>query len=153
MATLFSQKSIDIIKTCHPDIQTVIFDIGSRMNCTPLEGIRTLEKQKDYFARGVSRTMDSKHLAQSDGFSHAIDIVPYPIIWPSERKASASSLELSTWITDHWKDMSRLYYFSGMVLECAYKNGIKLRHGGDWDGDLDLKDQSFYDLPHFELIE
>ena len=31
--------------------------------------------------------------------------------------------------------------------------GIKIRYGGDWNGNFDLKDQNFYDGVHFELIE
>lgn len=30
--------------------------------------------------------------------------------------------------------------------------GVKIRWGGDWDLDTDLKDNTFDDLPHFELI-
>jgi len=29
--------------------------------------------------------------------------------------------------------------------------GIRLRWGGDWDGDTELDDNKFDDLPHFEL--
>jgi peptidoglycan LD-endopeptidase CwlK len=31
--------------------------------------------------------------------------------------------------------------------------GIEIRWGGDWDGDGDLSDHKFNDLPHFELID
>jgi peptidoglycan L-alanyl-D-glutamate endopeptidase CwlK len=34
----------------------------------------------------------------------------------------------------------------------AAKMGIKIRWGGDWDRDEELHDQTFFDLPHFELI-
>ncbi len=32
------------------------------------------------------------------------------------------------------------------------KKGIKIRWEGDWNGNYDLKDQNFYDLPHFEAV-
>jgi hypothetical protein len=31
--------------------------------------------------------------------------------------------------------------------------GIESRMGADWDGDFDTKDQTFHDLPHFELVK
>ena len=42
--------------------------------------------------------------------------------------------------------------FIGIVNERAKQLGIKLRCGGDWDGDTETTDQKFHDLPHFELI-
>ena len=30
---------------------------------------------------------------------------------------------------------------------------IKIRWGGDWDSDNIMKDQTFNDLPHFEIID
>ncbi|KKK62676.1 hypothetical protein LCGC14_3001930, partial [marine sediment metagenome] len=42
--------------------------------------------------------------------------------------------------------------FSGVVLSFAESMGIKLRWGGNWDGDdIILIDQRFDDLPHYEL--
>ena len=29
--------------------------------------------------------------------------------------------------------------------------GLKIRWGGDWDNDTEVKDTGFKDLPHFEL--
>ena len=51
-----------------------------------------------------------------------------------------------------WNDAKFFCLFAGVVLSTASQLGIKIRWGGDWDGDFDLKDQSFIDLPHFELI-
>jgi hypothetical protein len=31
--------------------------------------------------------------------------------------------------------------------------GINIRCGVDWNGNIDLKDQNFYDLPHYEIME
>lgn len=48
------------------------------------ETARTLEQQRNYVKRGVSRTMKSKHLSQADGFAHAVDLVPYidgKLVW------------------------------------------------------------------------
>ena len=36
-------------------------------------------------------------------------------------------------------------------MSVANRLGLKVRWGGDWDGDFEFKDQNFHDLPHFEL--
>lgn len=43
--------------------------------------------------------------------------------------------------------------FAGYVMRVADELGIKLRYGGDWDGDKKTADQSFNDLPHYEILE
>ena len=37
------------------------------------------------------------------------------------------------------------------MVATALGMGIKLRWGGDWDGDWQTRDNTFDDLPHFEL--
>lgn len=41
------------------------------------EGLRTTGRQAQYVAKGVSKTMNSKHLKQRDGYGHAVDLVPW----------------------------------------------------------------------------
>lgn len=41
------------------------------------DGLRTTAEQRQHVANGASRTMNSKHLRQSDGFGHAVDLVPW----------------------------------------------------------------------------
>lgn len=131
MAT-FSRTSQERLATCHPDIQKVMTEVIKHRDITVLDGARTLEQQRAYVASGHSHTLNSKHLVQSDGYSHAIDIAPYPI---------------------DFNDRERFYYTAGFILGVAEVLGVKLRWGGDWDGDSDIHDQKFYDLPHFELKE
>lgn len=126
----FSKRSRKRLETCHPDIQKVFNEVIKYVDCTILEGIRTKEQQKEYVRTGKSKTMKSKHLEQSDGYSHAVDVMPYPI---------------------DWNDWHKNYLFGGFVLGIAKSMGVELRYGGDWDGDFQTKDHSFLDLPHFEL--
>ena len=58
---------------------------------TVLEGVRSIETQREYVRRGVSQTMNSRHLRQPDGYGKAVDLVPWaggmprwewPLIWP-----------------------------------------------------------------------
>ena len=51
---------------------------------------------------------------------------------------------------ENWK----LYYgLSTIVVIAASQLGIRLKWGGDWDGDFDYTDQTFNDLAHWELVE
>lgn len=71
----------------------------------------------------------SKHNSQP---SKAVDVSPYPI---------------------NWNNKEGFYHFAGFVRATAQQMGIKIRWGGDWNGNFDLKDQNFFDLPHFEILE
>lgn len=105
--------------------------------------IRTQAEQEAFLRAGTSTTKNSKHLIIPGvrEFSAAVDAGPYPFEWPVKNSS------------DYWKDWCKLYYFAGVVKAVAFRLGIKIRYGGDWDGDFDLKDQNFYDGVHFEEIE
>lgn len=75
--------------------------------------------------------------------SRAVDVVPYPIEWPN----------LAMPLHSYARAMGRFYMFVGFVRATALDLGIPIRCGADWDGDFNIKDQNFHDLPHFELIE
>ena len=64
--------------------------------------------------------------------SEGIDVAPYPIAWD---------------------DRERFTLLAGVILMCGFMLGIILRWGGDWDRDTEVKDNSFDDLGHFELVE
>lgn len=49
----------------------------STQDFTVYEGLRSLEQQRINIRKGVSQTLDSKHLRQADGFGHAVDLVPW----------------------------------------------------------------------------
>lgn len=126
----FSKKSLAKLETCHPDLRRLFHEVIKNVDCTIIEGVRSEQTQIEYVRTGKSKTMNSKHLEQADGYSHAADVMVYPIDW------------------NNWK---RNYLFAGYVKGIADKLGIDLRMGSDWDGDMDPTDQSFHDLPHFEL--
>jgi peptidoglycan L-alanyl-D-glutamate endopeptidase CwlK len=42
---------------------------------------------------------------------------------------------------------------AGVILTCAKQLGVKLRWGGDWDGDGNRLNNKFNDLAHFELVD
>jgi len=64
--------------------------------------------------------------------SLAVDVTPYPI---------------------KWDDRERQTLFAGYVLATAKAMGVSLRWGGDWDRDTEVRDNSFDDLVHFEIVK
>ena len=79
MSKTFSQRSIKAMIGVHPDLVKVAYRALALCDSdfTVIEGVRTLEKQREYFAKGASKTMKSYHLLHEDGFGHALDIYPY----------------------------------------------------------------------------
>lgn len=127
----YSKRSSDRLTTCHPLLQELFKEVIKHVDCTIIEGSRRLDKQKEYFDTGRSKTMDSKHLIQEDGYSHAVDVLPCKIKWDFSPKN---------------------YMFVGFVRGIAASLGIQIRVGADWDGDFNTTDQTFHDIPHFELL-
>jgi len=52
-----------------------------------------------------------------------------------------------------WDDRERQTLFAGFVLATAKAIGVDLRWSGDWDSDTEVRDNSFDDLVHFEIVE
>lgn len=134
----FGSVSRANLAECHPDLQRLFAEVIKHWDCTVLDGKRTIAEQKKNIAKGVSKTMDSKHLPQGDGMSWAADVAPYPVKWndPSPKVRAIYEREC--------------LYLGGFVMGLATEMGIKIRYGGDWDSDHDLTDQTFNDLVHFE---
>ena len=125
----FGKKSKSKLNTCHPDIHKVMDEAIKHYDFSVTYGFRSLEVQKMlYDSRPpLTKTLRGKH---NEMPSLAIDIAPYPI---------------------DFKNLKRFYFMAGIVLATAKSFGIDLRWGGDWDGDMDLDDQTFMDLGHFEI--
>ncbi len=132
----FSKKSAKKLSTCDPRIQRVLNEVIKYWDCTILEGTRDKGTQDEYFRTGRSKVKypNSKHNSVP---SKAIEVAPYHSGAPHIR----------------WNDPRDFYHFAGFVIGIATAMGIKLRHGGDWDRDRDINDQTFMDLPHFEIKE
>ena len=127
----YGNTSTRNLLTCDTRLQQVFNEVIKHVDCSILEGHRPEEKQNDLYHAGKSQLQwpDSNH---NELPSQAVDVAPYPI---------------------DWNDRERFTYFAGFVIGIAESMGIKLRWGGDWDGDWQVRDNNFDDLPHFELIE
>lgn len=111
MARRFSQRSLNSLRGVHPDLVKVIeraLQI-SPVDFTVIEGLRTVERQKELVATGASRTMNSRHLT-----GHAVDLLP---IGPNGRGEFA------------WPLYEQL---APAVKQAADDLGVKIVWGGDW---------------------
>lgn len=127
----YSERSNRRLEDVHPKLKLIFNKVITTFDNTIITGHRNKEYQTDVYNRGLSKVVYpySKHNQLP---SMAVDAIPYPI---------------------DWNDKHRIYLFAGYVLATAESLNIKIRWGGDWDMDLDLKDQTFNDLIHFELVE
>ncbi len=125
----FGRRSAAALSTCDPRLRRLFRAVIREVDCSVLCGHRTQEDQDAAVEAGNSRAPwpTSKHNAAP---SLAADVVPYPI---------------------DWQDTERMRLFGEFVRGVALGLDIPIRWGGDWDGDHDLADQRFDDLPHFEL--
>lgn len=69
-----SRRSLDRMQGIHPDLAKVVMLAIqlTEVDFGVTEGLRTIEKQREYFAKGASKTMNSRHLT-----GHAVDLVAY----------------------------------------------------------------------------
>src|SRR5690242_19198436 len=118
----FSPKSDAFLDAAHPSLARLFREVIKHYDCSILGSIRTVEEQRANVAKGLSQTMDSKHLPGPDGLSRAVDAAPYPQRWDDPTKAK---------ITTQW-DVD-LEHFDGFVRGYAAALGIPIRWGGDWD--------------------
>lgn len=147
MANAFGKASRANLDKVHPDLVKLHEAVLPIMDHTITDGIRSIDEQKKNVAKGVSQTMDSKHLPQSDGLSHATDSTPFPHDWQATQRGLDAIKK-----ADPTLSVLRFYYFQGVMRGVAHQLGIPIRQGIDWDRDGDVGDQSFVDLPHNELL-
>jgi len=127
----YTKASLKKLDECDPRLKKIFMRVIEVIDCSILEGHRPKHLQDLAFANGNSKVAwpNGKHNKLP---SLAVDAAPCPI---------------------DWNNRERFVFFAGVVLGIASEQGVKLRWGGDWDSDRDLKDQIFFDLPHFEIIE
>ncbi|WP_257293448.1 hypothetical protein [Endozoicomonas sp. YOMI1] len=127
----FSASSRRHLSTCDERLQRVFNKVIEYYDCTIICGHRGKAAQMLAFENGQSELQwpDSNH---NELPSKAVDVMAYPL---------------------DWFDYQRFAHFAGYVLGVAEGMGIKLRWGGDWDRDGQLKDHRFKDYPHFELVD
>lgn len=127
MATKLRQRDIEQIEECHPLIQKLCYAAAADDDFPAfivVDGARTVEEQRRNVAKGVSKTMRSRHIPAANGWSHAIDIAPLV------------NGKLS------W-DWQYYYPLADHMKRLAADLGVPIEWGGDW--------KSFKDGPHWQL--
>jgi len=132
----FGTRSSTNLAQAHPELQRLFNEVIKHYDCSVICGHRGEEEQNTAYAEGRSKLKfpESKHNKTP---SLAVDVVPYFTNPPHIR----------------WPDKDKFYEFGGFVQGVAKVLGINIRWGGNWDMDDELKDQTFFDLPHFEIKE
>lgn len=136
----YSNRSRAVYDELHPELQLLMRTVLPIHDHSLIHGYRTRELHEAYQREGVTQVAYSgtKHRFWP---SLAVDAIPYiPGADP--------------WARD------QILFFVGVVRGVAallYEQGMmqyRIRLGADWDNDMDvsLRDTSFFDGPHIELI-
>ena len=122
MSIILGQRSLSRLEGVHPDLVRVVKKAAamSDLDFTVLEGLRTVERQKELFANGATKTMNSRHIT-----GHAVDLAPM----------------LGGQISWDWPLYARL---SKIVKVAAAAEKVPLQWGGDW---RTFKDGPHWELP------
>ena len=121
----FGKKSKERLKGVDNKLIKVLNELIKIMDVTIIEGVRASERQEKLLKQGATKVKYSKHME-----GKAVDLAPYPI---------------------DWDDLDRFFYMGGMIRGIAQQLNVPVRWGGDWDGDGEIKDNSFDDLVHIEI--
>lgn len=101
-------RDLSRLKGVHPDLVKVIRAAADEAEFMVLEGVRTLDRQRQLVASGASRTLHSRHLT-----GHAVDIAP--LVGGKVR----------------W-DWPLFYPLADTVLDIAREMGVSIVWGGHW---------------------
>ena len=127
------EDSKENLLECAPELIMVFGKLSYIFPTMVLCGRRDKRSQNHLHTIGASKVRwpNSKHNTSP---SLAIDAAPYPYRAKTEA------------------DVRRFCYMAGYAMRIAQECDVAIRWGGDWDRDLELNDQTFNDLAHFELV-
>ncbi len=119
---VLGQRSLARLEGVHPDLVKVVKRAIklTPVDFTVVEGLRSIETQRRYVAKGASQTMRSRHLT-----GHAVDIAP--IIDGVVR----------------W-DWPLFHKIAPAMMDAAKELGVPLEWGGSW---RTFKDGPHFQLP------
>jgi peptidoglycan L-alanyl-D-glutamate endopeptidase CwlK len=122
MSIVLAQRSLSRLEGLHPDLVRVVKKAAamSPLDFTVLEGLRTLERQKQLSQIGATKTLRSRHLT-----GHAVDLAPM----------------ISGAVSWDWPLYRRL---ATIIKEAAVAENVPIEWGGDWKT---FKDGPHWQLP------
>lgn len=118
---VFSKRSLDNLKSCHPDLQKVAHAAIKDFDFSVICGHRGKAEQDKAVATGKSKAKwpTSKHNSKP---SLAFDATPVPL---------------------DWNDIDSFKRMAAHMKAAAKRVDVKIKWGGDF--------KNFFDGPHFEL--
>lgn len=122
MSIVLGARSLARLEGVHPDLVRVVKRAAamSDLDFTVLEGLRTVERQRQLFAQKATKTMNSRHLS-----GHAVDLAPM----------------LGGKVSWDWPLYHRL---AKTVKAAAAAEKVPITWGGDW---RTFKDGPHWELP------
>lgn len=121
----YSEKSKEKLMSCDDRLQQLFNEVIKYVDCSILEGHRGKFAQNEAFKAGKSKAQ-FPYSNHNSSPSMAADVVPYPV---------------------DWDNLDSFHHFAGIVKGIAFKMGIKIKWGGEFDGG------KFFDGAHYELTE
>lgn len=127
MSYQFGKRSLENLKGVNPLLVKVL---NRALEITPvdftvIEGLRTVERQKQLMNDGKSQTMNSRHIT-----GDAVDIIPVNTKWKIEEFIPVLKA----------------------IKQAGDELGVKLRFGVNWKNDPSLPiETKFIDAPHVEI--
>lgn len=125
---VLSERSMRSLARVHPDLVRVV-KRAAEISDVPfevIEGARTVAQQRVNIRKGVSKTMNSRHIIAANGYAHAVDIALRART--SEAMFSAPAIRAK---------------IAPVMKRAARELGIPVEWGGDWKGG--------WDTPHWQL--
>lgn len=116
MAYSLGARSLAELDGVHPKLVSVVKRTIqlTEQDFSVHDGLRTIAEQREYVRRGVSKTMNSMHMKQPDGFGHAFDLVPW----------------INGQLRWEWKP---IFTIAAAVRFAAEELSVPLTWGGVWD--------------------
>jgi peptidoglycan L-alanyl-D-glutamate endopeptidase CwlK len=110
----------------HPDmiivVTTAIITLPKGLDATIYDGLRTRAEQAENINRGVSKTMLSNHLPQSDDYGHAVDVVPIidgRLMWDSSDPMIQRRVDKA--FDDIEEAMTKAAYLHSIEIESGFR--------------------------------
>ena len=158
----FGPNSLKQYNTLHNELQLILDHaiIESDVDFSLVEGYRSPETQFEFYKKGRTQTANGDWIV-TDPKQVITNVDGYKIIGTHSYSPSIA-VDIAIYVPGKPEltyDKVHLAYVAGVIMTIAnrlFEEGKiknKLRWGGNWDRDGDLKDNTLYDEPHFELIK
>lgn len=146
----FGARSRRELATVDPRLVLVLEELIKHTDFTVLIGRRGRAAQAEALATGASTKPWPK---STHNCPLPEDGVPSSE-WREDPKGLSKAVDIAPWPID-WKDHEQFAFLAGQVIATGRALGVRVRWGGDWDMDGQGvwrdPDESFNDMPHFEV--